>query len=145
MAVQECYHRELSQVEWMLEKQAKQHQPTHYYLLKTIPGIDRILALTILYEIGDIERFESVQKFVSYSKLIKCKAESAGKVYGTQGNKIGNAYLKRGILLGRRALPSCKPWRSTAATTISKAHELSQSVVCGGTQIRPRSFLHVET
>ena len=54
----------------------------------------RILALTILYEIGDIQRFESVQKFASYARLIKCKAESAGKVYETQGNKIGNAHLK---------------------------------------------------
>jgi transposase len=26
--------------------------------------------------------------------LVKCKAESAGKTYGTQGNKIGNAHLK---------------------------------------------------
>lgn len=94
MTVLECYHRELSQVEWLLEKQAKKHQPTYYHLLKTIPGVGRILALTILYEVGDIRRFESVQKFASYSRLIKCKAESAGKTYGTQGNKIGNAHLK---------------------------------------------------
>ena len=63
-------------------------------MLKTIPGVGRILALTILYEVGDIQRFESVQKFASYARLVKCKAESAGKVYGTQGNKIGNAHLK---------------------------------------------------
>ena len=77
-----------------MEKQAKKHQTTYYHLLKTIPGVGRILALTILYEVGDIRRFESVQKFASYSRLIKCKAESAGKTYGTQGNKIGNAHLK---------------------------------------------------
>ena len=35
-----------------------------------------------------------VQKFASYRRLVKCKAESAGKLYGTQGNKIGNAYLR---------------------------------------------------
>ena len=64
------------------------------HALKTIPGVGRILALTILYEVGDIQRFESVQKFASYARLVKCKAESAGKVYGTQGNKIGNAHLK---------------------------------------------------
>ncbi|ABU70433.1 hypothetical protein M892_05745 [Vibrio campbellii ATCC BAA-1116] len=59
-----------------------------------MPGIGRILALTILYEIGNIERFPSVQNFASYSRLVKCKAESAGKQKGTNGNKIGNAYLK---------------------------------------------------
>ena len=94
MAVLECYHRELSQTEWYLEQQAKKHKPVYLNLLKTIPGIGRVLALTILYEIGDINRFDTVQQFASYSRLVKCKAESAGKSYGTQGNKIGNAHLK---------------------------------------------------
>ncbi len=85
---------ELRKVEWFIEKQAKQHNPRDYYLLKSIAGVGQILALTILYEIGDINRFDSVQKFASYSRLVKCKAESAGKTYGTQGNKIGNAHLK---------------------------------------------------
>jgi len=35
-----------------------------------------------------------VQKFASYARLVKRKAESAGKAYGTQGNKIGNTHLK---------------------------------------------------
>ena len=48
----------------------------------------------ILYEVGDIDRFDTVQQFASYGRLVKCKAESAGKNYGTQGNKIGNAHLK---------------------------------------------------
>ena len=63
-------------------------------MLKSIPGVGQILALTIIYEIGDITRFESVQKFASYCRLVKCKAESAGKSYGTQGSKIGNQHLK---------------------------------------------------
>ena len=51
-------------------------------------------SLTILYLIGNIQRFESVQRFASYSRLVKYKAESAGKTCGTLGNKIGNAHLK---------------------------------------------------
>ncbi len=94
MAILDCYAKELSKVEWFIEQQAKQHNPIHLHLLKSISGIGRILALTTIYEIGDITRFESVQKFASYSRLVKCKAESAGKSYGTQGNKIGNAHLK---------------------------------------------------
>ena len=38
--------------------------------------------------------FDSVQRFASYSPLVKCKAESAGKCYRAQSNKIGNAHLK---------------------------------------------------
>ena len=94
MAVLECYARELSKIEWFLEQQAKQHNPVHLHLLKSFSGVGRTLALTIIYEVGDILRFESVQKFASYARLVKCKAESAGKSYGTQGNKIGNAHLK---------------------------------------------------
>jgi len=94
MALLDCYAGELSKIEWFIEQQAKQHQPIGYQILRSIPGIGRILGLTIIYEIGEISRFPSVQKFASYSRLVKCKAESAGKSYGTQGNKIGNAHLK---------------------------------------------------
>jgi len=94
MAILDCYAGELSKIEWFIEQQAKKHQPVGYQILRSVPGIGRILGLTIIYEIGDITRFASVQKFASYSRLVKCKAESAGKSYGTQGNKIGNAHLK---------------------------------------------------
>ena len=94
MAILDCYASELSKIEWFIEQQAKKHKPVGYQILRSIPGIGRILGLTIIYEIGNISRFTSVQKFASYSRLVKCKAESAGKSYGTQGNKIGNAHLK---------------------------------------------------
>ena len=90
----DCYATQLSKVEWYIETQARQHNPVHLNILKTIHGIGKILSLTILYEMGTVSRFETVQKFASYARLVKCKAESAGKSYGTQGNKIGNAHLK---------------------------------------------------
>ncbi|MEE9397271.1 MAG: IS110 family transposase [Methylococcales bacterium] len=94
MALLDCYAGELSKIEWYIQQQAKQHKPKHFHLLKSVWGIGPILSLTIIYEIGEINRFESVQKFASYARLVKCKAESAGKIYGTSGNKIGNAHLK---------------------------------------------------
>ena len=54
----------------------------------------KIIALTILFEVDSIERFPSVQDFASYSRVVKCTHESAGKKYGTGGAKIGNPYLK---------------------------------------------------
>jgi transposase len=48
----------------------------------------------MLYEIGDISRFPTVQSFCSYSRLVKCPKESAGKLYGYGGQKMGNAHLK---------------------------------------------------
>jgi len=81
-------------VELHLEKRAKQHDPPAYHRLRSVPGIGKILALTILYEIHDITRFERVQDFVSYARLVKCDHSSAGKKLGTGGAKIGNAHLK---------------------------------------------------
>ena len=94
MNILDCYIRELKHVESFIEKEARDDFPALRNIIRTFPGIGQILALTILYEIGDIQRFPSVQKFASYSRLVKCKAESAGKLYGTSGNKIGNGYLK---------------------------------------------------
>jgi transposase len=59
-----------------------------------VPGIGKILSLVLLYEIHDIDRFPTVQDFVSYCRLVKCAKESAGKRLGTSGTKIGNAHLK---------------------------------------------------
>jgi len=56
--------------------------------------VGKILALTILYEIHDVHRFDRVQEFSSYARLVKCAKESAGKKYGTSGAKMGNVHLK---------------------------------------------------
>jgi transposase len=63
-------------------------------LLRTVPGIGKVLSLVIPYEIHDINRFPRAQDFASYARLVKCPRESAGKRHGTGGNKIGNMHLK---------------------------------------------------
>lgn len=90
----ETYDLILSHLERYIIKSANHHDPVSYALLKTIPGVGRILALLILYEIENIQRFPSVQNFASYSRLVKCAKESNGKKYGSSGKKIGNAHLK---------------------------------------------------
>lgn len=125
----ECYTKELHKVEWFIEQQVMKHNPKYFNILKSIKGIGRILALTIIYEIGDIRRFESVQKFASYSRLVKCKAESAGKSYGTQGNKIGNAHLKwafsEAAALYLRGNDEAQKYLLTLQKRMSKAKALS--------------------
>ena len=129
MAILDCYAEQLSKVEWYIGQQAKQHNPVHLHLLKSVWGIGPILALTILYEIGHIQRFDSVQKFASYARLVKCKAESAGKTYGTQGNKIGNAHLKwafsEAAVLYLRGNEKAQHYLLTLQKRMSKAKALS--------------------
>ena len=59
------------------------------YQREPILGIGEILALTLLYEILNIGRFDSVQRFASYGRLVKCEKSSAGKRLGTSGHKLG--------------------------------------------------------
>jgi transposase len=84
----------LNEIELEIVRHAKQHDPNSLYLLDTVPGVGKILSLVLLYEIHDVGRFPSVQDFASYCRLVKPRKESAGKVYGSSGGKIGNAHLK---------------------------------------------------
>jgi len=77
-----------------LTQTAKVHDVNAFYRLRSVPGIGKILALVLLYEIHDIHRFPRVQDFVSYCRLVKCAKQSDGKHYGYSGTKIGNAHLK---------------------------------------------------
>jgi transposase len=94
LALIDTYDRLLTTLELDLVQTAKTHDAQTFYRMRSIPGIGKILALVLLYEIHDIHRLPRVQEFVSYCRLVKCAKESAGKRYGTSGKKIGNAYLK---------------------------------------------------
>jgi transposase len=88
------YDQLIRDVENHLERRARQHDSQAYHRLRTVPGIGKILALTLLYEIHDISRFPRVQDFLSYCRLVKCDHSSGGKKLGTGGAKIGNVHLK---------------------------------------------------
>jgi len=88
------YDSVLPKLEDQIERSAPGHDPIALALLRSVPGIGHILALVILYEIERIERFGRAQDFLSYCRLVKPMKESAGKVYGHSGKKIGNVHLK---------------------------------------------------
>ena len=75
-------------------REAKRHNADACHRLRSVPGIGKVLALTILYEIHDITRFDRVQEFASYARLVTCKKQSGGKTLGTSGAKMGNVHLK---------------------------------------------------
>ena len=87
----------LNLVEREIRAKAKLHDRTTHNLLLSVPGIGDMMSLVILYEIGDINRFESPQKFSSYCRLVKCERTSAGKKTKGGNPKIGNPYLKWAI------------------------------------------------
>jgi transposase len=88
------YDQLLKQLESNLLRQARLHDPRACCLLRTIPGVGKILSLVLLYEIHAIDRFPSVGDFLSYARLVTPKQTSDGKVTGHSGAKIGNVHLK---------------------------------------------------
>jgi transposase len=93
LALIDSYDRLLSELEWAMVKTATPHDANTFYRLQSVPGIGKLLALVLLYEIHDLPRFPRGLEFVSSCRLVTCAKESAGKRDGTSGRKIGNAYL----------------------------------------------------
>jgi transposase len=88
------FDKQISALEEELQRQTKRVAGREYALLQTVPGIGENLGRTILYEIGDIDRFPSVKDFLSYCRLVKGTVASAGKLKGLRGAKLGNPYLR---------------------------------------------------
>ena len=94
LALIDHYDALVTDLELTIVREAKRHDADAFHRLRSVPGIGKVLALTILYEIHDITRFDRVQEFASYARLIKCTKESGGKKLGAGGAKMGNVHLK---------------------------------------------------
>ena len=62
-------------------------------MLLTIPGIGKILGITIMLEGGDIGRFDKVGNYSSYCRCVKSEKLSNKKKKGEGNRKNGNRYL----------------------------------------------------
>lgn len=86
---------QITDLELRIVRCAKSHDSGTFHRLRSIPGVGKVLALTMLYELHVIGRFTRVQDFLSYCRLVNPRKESAGKRSpGPSGKKIGNAHLK---------------------------------------------------
>ena len=116
------YDQLLRKLELYLEQNAKVDNAQSFYRLQTIPGVGRILAMTMLYEIHTIKRFPTVGQFLSYCRLVRGSHTSAGKTYGSPGKKIGNAHLKWAFSEAVPLLKRCCPDVKAFTDRIEKKH-----------------------
>jgi transposase len=94
-----------------------------YSKLTTLPGVGKILGMTITLEVGDIKRFAEPGNFASYCRTVEAKRTSNSKKKGENNSKCGNKYLAwafvEGANFARRYDPQCRRWydRKVAKTS----------------------------
>jgi transposase len=66
---------------------------TTFQRVQEVPGIGKILGLTIALETGEPSRFAGAGHFASYCRCVKSQRESNQKKKGENNRKCGNRYL----------------------------------------------------
>lgn len=95
-----------------------------YSKLLTIPGIGRILGMTITMEVGDIGRFQTDGDFASYCRAVDAQRLSNGKQKADNNQKCGNRYLAWAFVeaanFARRFDEHSRRWYDRKANRTSK-------------------------
>jgi transposase len=68
--------------------------------LRVFKGIDYIIALSVLCEIGDFRRFAGAKDFMSYIGLVPSESSSGGKRNQGSITKAGNGHLRKLLIEG---------------------------------------------
>lgn len=94
-----------------------------YDKLNTLPGIGRILGMTITMEVGEIKRFKTPGDFASYCRTVDSKRMSNGKKKGDNNAKCGNKYLAWAFVeaanFAKRFDDQCRKWFDRKAAKTS--------------------------
>lgn len=83
--------RQIAAIEATIEEKIQLSSP--YDRLLSVPGVGKILALTIMLETGPVDRFPKVGNYVSYCRKVPTGRFSNDKKKGTGNRKSGNRYL----------------------------------------------------
>lgn len=100
----------IKEIEAEVKSQAKLKK--EFEMLLTMTGVGDILGMTIMMEVGNISRFESVGNYSSYCRCVESKRLSNGKLKGKNNKKNGNKYLSWAYIeaanFSRRYCPMAK-------------------------------------
>jgi transposase len=135
-AVLRCLDEQVGHLEKTLLAHAKL-KPGFEKLL-TIDGIGQVLGMTIMYEVGSIERFKKVGHFASYARCVGSRRFSNGKKKGEGNTKNGNKYLAWAFIEAaafairyneriRRFFQRKKAKRNTALAMKAVGHKLARA------------------
>jgi transposase len=85
-----------------------------YEKLLTLPGVGKILGMTITMEVGEVARFKTDGDFASYCRAVDSRRLSNGKQKGANNPKCGNRYLSWAFVeaanFAQRYDQNCRRW-----------------------------------
>jgi transposase len=94
-----------------------------YAKLTSLPGVGKILGMTITMEVGDIKRFAEPGNFASYCRTVEAERTSNEKKKGANNAKCGNKYLAWAFVeaanFAKRYDERCRKWFDRKATKTS--------------------------
>ena len=94
-----------------------------YERLNTLPGVGRILGMTITMEVGEIERFKAQGNLASYCRTVDSQRLSNDKKKGDNNRKCGNKYLAWAFVeaanFAKRYDEQCRKWFDRKAAKTS--------------------------
>lgn len=136
LTVLNCLDLQIGQLEKTALKQARL-KPAFKQLL-TVDGIWHILAMTIMFEAGSMDRFVKVGDFASYARCVGSSRWSNDKKKGEGNRKNGNKYLAWAFVEAahyaarynervRRFFQRKKAKRNTAVAIKAVAHKLARA------------------
>ena len=95
----------------------------YYSKLETLPGVGKILGMTITMEVGDVKRFTTDGDFASYCRMVDARRLSNGRCKAPNNQKCGNRYLAwafvEGANFARRFDEACRKWFDRKAAKTS--------------------------
>jgi len=127
--------RQIRTIETFLEK--KLELKDAYKGLVTLPGIGKILGLTIMLETGPVTRFEKVGNYASYCRVVSSQWTSNGKSKGKGNKKNGNEWQQVSFLGFLRGSGICQTLRRQGQGLLQPQVEKDQLHDCArgiGTQ-----------
>lgn len=85
-----------------------------YQKLLSLPGVGKILGMTITMEVGEIARFKTDGDFASYCRAVDAQRLSNTKQKGANNQKCGNKYLGWAFVeaanFAKRYDDNCRRW-----------------------------------
>lgn len=97
-------HLELCRIRTELEETAHEllQDQLDYQILRSVPGVGPIIALTVLAEADDLRRFRHERQFLKFRGLDLATSQSGAYRGRTQLSKRGNSRLRAALWMAAR-------------------------------------------